>query len=40
LARWTNEDLLGPAEAALVGRVELSVRTAVALNPDPLPGSP
>ena len=23
LARWTNEDLLGPAEAALVGRVEL-----------------
>ena len=40
LARWTNEDLLDPAEAALVGRVELSVRTAVALNPGRGSGSP
>ncbi len=40
VARWTNEDLLGPAEGALIGRVELSVRTAVALNPGRGPGSP
>src|ERR671917_1393252 len=38
VAQWTNEALLNPAEAALVGRVVvsgamLSVWTAVALNP-------